>query len=74
MRLHKWTLILRDPPDPEPPLFFNTGKDSGHKNDVLVEHRDEAGRLHKMMLDFLREHDAAPPTLDRLSAENVGLG
>ena len=70
----EWTLILKEPPEPGPPLLYNTGKDPGHKNDLFSEHRDEAIRLHKMMLDFLREHEAPPATLDRLSAGNVGLG
>ena len=70
----EWTLILREPPEPGPPLLYNTGNDPSHKNDLFSEGRDEAGRLHKMMLDFLRDHEATPATLDRLSAENVGLG
>jgi len=68
-----WTLILREPPDPAPPLLYHTEEDPAHRRDLLAEHRDEARRLHGMMLDFFRAHEATPETLERLSREAVGL-
>jgi hypothetical protein len=69
----EWTLILNEPPAPEPPLLYHTASDPGHATNLLAVHRDEAVRLHRAMLHFLRAHGADERTLDRLSEQSVGL-
>jgi arylsulfatase A-like enzyme len=69
----EWTLILREPPDPAPPLLFHTRQDPAHRRDLFREQRSEAERLHAAMLDFLRAYPAPQAALDRLAAGNCGL-
>lgn len=70
----EWTLILNEPPAPEAPLLYHTASDPGHATNLLAAHRDEAVRLHRAMLDFLRAHSVDERTLARLSEQSVGLG
>lgn len=69
----RWTLHLSEPPKPAPAKLYDTAADPLQARDVLREHRSEAVRLHRGMLEFLRGKVAEPATLERLSAANVGL-
>jgi arylsulfatase A-like enzyme len=69
----EWTLFLSEPPLPAPPLLYHIVSDPNQEHDVMAQHRPEAQRLHRTMLEWLRLHEANAATLERLSAPNVGL-
>lgn len=69
----EWTLLLAEPPAPEPPRLYHTAVDPGETTNVIDQHPDQALRLHAAMLEWLTAHDLPAPARERLSAENVGL-
>jgi arylsulfatase A-like enzyme len=70
----RWTLLINEPPDPAAPELYDNDADPAQHHDVIAEHPDQARRLHAGLIDFLKTHDAPPEAIERLSAENVGLG
>ncbi len=68
-----WTLLIKEPPDEGPPELYNVADDPNQTTDLISEHKDEAKRLHTLMLDWLESHEAGSSALERLSAPNVGL-
>jgi arylsulfatase A-like enzyme len=68
-----WTLLLNGPPDPKPPRLYHVMNDDTQQRDVLSEHREEAHRLHRQMIEWLESHGAKDHTLARLSSARVGL-
>ncbi|MCZ7646277.1 MAG: sulfatase [Planctomycetota bacterium] len=68
-----WTLLLSEPPEPLAPKLFHVAEDPAQQRDAFREHRDEAVRLHGLMLAFLKEKGAPAEALERLGRTNVGL-
>jgi arylsulfatase A-like enzyme len=69
----EWTLVVSEPPDPQPPRLYHVADDETQQCDVLSEHREEARRLHRRMVQWLEGHGANASTVDRLSAAGVGV-
>jgi choline-sulfatase len=68
-----WKLMLDEGPSAASAELYRVATDPGETVNVLVEERAEADRLHAAMQQWLQAHDAAPATVERLSAERVGL-
>ena len=70
----EWTLMLFEPPEPQPPQLYHTKTDPGHERNVFDQHRAEAERLYADFIAFMKAHDANAATLERHKPECVGLG
>ncbi|MFW6132833.1 MAG: sulfatase [Planctomycetota bacterium] len=69
----RWTLLLKAPPNAEPPALYDLSSDPQQTKNVIADHADEAGRLHRAFLQWLADHDAARAR-ERFTAEAVSLG
>ena len=62
----EWTLVLQEPPDPQPPKLFHVSEDPKEHVDLMREEQQEARRLHSEMLEWLAGKGAPASALDRL--------
>jgi arylsulfatase A-like enzyme len=62
----EWTLVIQEPPDPEPPELYHTKTDPKEREDVINENVDQAKRLHREMLAWLQGMGTPPEAIDRL--------
>jgi arylsulfatase A-like enzyme len=69
----EWTLLLTEPPNPEPPRLYHTARDPREEHDVFSSHREQAQRLHAGMLEWLSANGVDSAALERLSQKNCGL-
>ncbi len=64
----KWTLVLQEPPDPQPPQLFHVSEDPKEQEDLIDQKPQEARRLYSEMLSWLAEKGAPKAALDRLES------
>lgn len=69
----EWKLLVDEGDGDGGPGLYRVADDPGESVNLIAEARDEAQRIHSAMLAWLEAHDATPETLERLSAERVGL-
>ncbi len=62
----EWTLILQEPPEPEPPELYRTKADPKEKTNLIGENLDRARRLHREMLAWLGKMGTPAEAIDRL--------
>ena len=73
MTAGEWKLLVDEGDGDGGPGLYRIADDPVEAVKLIDSDRDEARRIHAAMLEWLAAHDATPATLERLSAERVGL-
>jgi arylsulfatase A-like enzyme len=62
----EWTLVLQEPPDPEPPRLYHIAQDPTEKTDLIREETDVARDLFARMTSWLEQKGTPVEAIERL--------